>query len=133
MQIPDFNCKIDASCAINPSEDPSKVKEAISNVLPNIEIQLSEDSIKATSQNLETLTNIFDTINSRRIYRVYRRCLNKNRSEDSTWFYLNKQAALANTIVLCDEPEESPLGPIKIILTSKDIEQIIDWLVLKDE
>ena len=133
MQIPDFNCKIDASCAINPSEDPSKVKEAISNVLPNIEIQLSEDSIKATSQNLETLTNIFDTINSRRIYRVYRRCLNKNRSEDSTWFYLNKQAALANTIVLCDEPEESPLGPIKIILTSKGIEQIIDWLVLKDE
>jgi len=133
MQIPDFNCKIDASCAINPSEDPSKVKEAISNVLPNIEIQLSEDSIKATSQNLETLTNIFDTINSRRIYRVYRRCLNKNRSEDSTWFYLNKQAALANTIVLCDEPEESPLGPIKIILTSRDIEQIIDWLVLKDE
>ncbi len=133
MQIPDFNCTIDASCAINPSEDPSKVKEAISNVLPNIEIQLSEDSIKATSQNLETLTNIFDAINSRRIHRVYRRCLNKNRSEDSTWFYLNKQAALANTIVLCDEPEESPLGPIKIIFTSRDIEQIIDWLVLKDE
>jgi len=46
---------------------------------------------------------------------------------------LNKQAALANTIVLCDEPEESPLGPIKIILTSKGIEQIIDWLVLKNE
>ena len=133
MQIPDFNCKIDAFCAINPSEDPSKVKEAISNVLPNIEIQLGKDSIKATSQNLETLTNIFDTINSRRIHRVYRRCLNKNRSEDSTWFYLNKQAALANTIVLCDEAEESPLGPIKIILTSKGIEQIIDWLVLKDE
>ena len=133
MQIPDFNCKIDAFCVINPSEDPSKVKEAISNVLPNIEIQSSKDSIKATSQNLETLTNIFDAINSRRIHRVYRRCLNKNRSEDSTWFYLNKQAALANTIVLCDEPEESPLGPIKIILTSKWIEQIIDWLVLKDE
>ncbi len=133
MQIPDFNCKIDAFCVINPSEDPSKVKEAISNVLPNIEIQLSKDSIQATSQNLETLTNIFDSINSRRIHRVYRRWLNKNRSEDSTWFYLNKQAALANTIVLCDEPEESPLGPIKIILTSKGIEQIIDWLVLKDE
>jgi len=133
MQIPDFNCKIDAFCAIYPSEDPSKVKEAISNVLPNIEIQLSKDSIKATSQNLETLTNIFVAINSRRIHRVYRRCLNKNRSEDSTWFYLNKQAALANTIVLCDEPEESPLGPIKIILTSKGIEQIIDWLVLKNE
>jgi len=31
--------------------------------------------------------------------------------------------------VLCDEAEESPLGPIKIILTSKSIEQIIDWLV----
>jgi len=132
MKIPDFNCKIDAYCTINPSEDQTKVEQAISNILPDIEIQINDDSLKATSQNFETLSNIFGVIHSRKIQRVYRRFLNNNLRNDSTWFYLNKQAAFSNTIALCDEAEESPLGPIKIVLTSKNIEDIIDWLVSED-
>ncbi len=129
MKIPDFNCKIDVYCTINPSEDQTKVEQAISNILPNIEIQINDDSLKATSQNLETLSNIFEVIHSHKTQRVYRRFLNNNLGNDSTWFYLNKQAAFSNTVSLCDEAEESPLGPIKIVLTSKNIEEIIDWLV----
>jgi predicted RNA binding protein with dsRBD fold (UPF0201 family) len=53
----------------------------------------------------------------------------RNMTNDSTWFYLNKQAAFANVITLCDEADESPLGPIKIVLHSKNIEDVIDWLV----
>lgn len=129
MKIPDFNCKIDVYCTINPSEDQTKVEQAISNILPDIEIQINDDTLKATSQNLETLSNIFEVIHSHKIQRIYRRFLNNNLRDDSTWFYLNKQAAFSNTIALCDEAEESPLGPIKIVLTSKNIEDIIDWLV----
>ncbi len=132
MKIPDFNCKIDVSCTINPSEDQTKVEQAISNILPDIEIQINDDSLKATSQNLETLSNIFEVIHSHKIQRVYRRFLNNNLRNDSTWFYLNKQAAFSNTISLCDEAEESPLGPIKIVLTSKNIEDVIDWFVSED-
>ena len=132
MKIPDFNCKIDVYCTINPSEDQTKVEQAISNILPDIEIQINDDSLKATSQNLETLSNIFGVIRSHKIQRVYRRFLNNNLRNDSTWFYLNKQAAFSNTVSLCDEAEESPLGPIKIVLTSKNIEDIIDWLVSED-
>ena len=33
MEIPDVACRIDAYCSINPSEDPQKVEQAISNVL----------------------------------------------------------------------------------------------------
>ena len=132
MILPDFNCQIDAYCAINPSEDQTKVEQSISNILPDIEIQISNGSLKATSQNLETLTNIFEAIHSRKIQRVYRRFLNNNLHNDSTWFYLNKQAAFSNTIAMCDEADESPLGPIKIVLTSKNIEEVIDWLVSED-
>ncbi len=132
MKIPDFNCKIDVYCTINPSEDQTKVEQAISNILPDIEIQINDDSLKATSQNLETLSNIFEVIHSHKIQRVYKRFLNNNLRNDSTWFYLNKQAAFSNTVSLCDEAEESPLGPIKIVLTSKNIEDIIDWLVSED-
>tara|TARA_B100001750_G_scaffold182781_1_gene151475 strand:- start:172 stop:339 length:168 start_codon:yes stop_codon:yes gene_type:complete len=49
--------------------------------------------------------------------------------QDTTWFYLNKQAAFANVITLCDEEAQSPLGPIKVVLHSKNIEDVIDWLV----
>ena len=132
MELPNFNCKIDAYCTINPSEDKTKVEQAITNILPEIEIQINDDSLKATSQNLETLSNIFEVIHSHKTQRVYRRFLNNNLVNDSTWFYLNKQAAFSNTVSLCDEAEESPLGPIKIVLTSKNIEDIIDWLVSED-
>ncbi|KAG2478689.1 MAG: hypothetical protein NPMRTH1_350014 [Nitrosopumilales archaeon] len=128
MEIPDLNCQIDVYCSINPSEDPSKVKQAVSNVLPDMEIQADDTSLKASSQNLESLSNIYETIHSHRSQRAYRRFMKKNLRENTTWFYLNKQAALADSVVLCDEADESPLGPIKIILTSNAIEEIIDWL-----
>jgi len=132
MKIPNFNCKIDAYCTINPSEDQTKIEQAILNILPEIEIQINDDSLSVTSQNLETLSNIFEVIHTRKIQRVYRRFLNNNLRKDSTWFYLNKQAAFSNSIALCDDEEESPMGPIKIVLTSKNIEDVIDWLVSED-
>jgi len=128
LKIPDFNCQIDVYCSINPSEDLSKVKQAVSNVLTDVEIQADDTSLKATSHNLESLSNICETIHSHGSQRIYRRFMKKNLRENTTWFYLNKQAALADSVVLCDEADESPLGPIKIILTSNAIEEIIDWL-----
>jgi len=111
LKIPDLVCQIDVYCSINPSEDPSKVKQAVSNVLPDIEIQADDTSLKATSQNLESLSNIYETIHSHHSQRIYRRFMNKNLRENTTWFYLNKQAALADSVVLCDEADESPPWP----------------------
>jgi predicted RNA binding protein with dsRBD fold (UPF0201 family) len=129
MEIPDLDCRIDAYCSINPSEDPKKVEQSISNIFPDMNIKLDKDSLTATSSNLESLSRIYETIQARKTQKVYRRQLNNNLMDDSTWFYLNKQAAFANTITLCSEAEESPLGPIKVILNSKNIERIIEWLV----
>ncbi len=66
-----------------------------------------------------------------RTQRIYRRALEKNLENNSTWFYLNKQAAFAEKIAICEKSEESPLGPIKVILTSQNIDRIIDWLILE--
>ena len=52
---------------------------------------------------------------------------------NSAWFYLNKQAAFVEKVVLCEEAEESPLGPLKLILTSSNIDLVIDALVLNDK
>ena len=129
MKMPEVSCQIDAYCSVNPSEDPQKVEEAISNILPDMDFKFNEESLKASSKNLECLSRIYETINARKTKNVYRRQLNQNLRGDSTWFYLNKQAAFANTIALCAEAEESPMGPIKVIINSKNIDRVIEWLV----
>ena len=57
------------------------------------------------------------------------RILKKNADDNSTWFYLNKQAAFVDTIALCSEADESSLGPIKIILRTNDIENTIKSII----
>ena len=123
------DCKISAHCTINASEDANKVRTAVSNVLTDMDEKLTSDSLVANSNNYESLTKIYETMRSRRTKSAYRRHLMRNMTEDSTWFYLNRQAAFANVPVLCDEADESPLGPIKVVLHSKNIEDVIDWLV----
>jgi len=128
MKIPNINCKIEMTCPVNLSEDPEKVKQAISNVFPFSEIKNENFSIKAQSKELRSLEKIYDAILSNQSQKSYTRNLEDNLDNDSTWFFLNKQAAFVEKVVICDETEESPLGPIKVILTSSNIDGIIDWI-----
>ena len=129
MRSLDVDCKVTAYCTINPSEDINKIRTAVSNVLIDMDEKTTGDSLVANSNNYESLTGIYETMRSRRSKSAYRKHLMRNMTEDSTWFYLNKQAAFANVITLCDEADESSLGPIKVVLHSKNIEDVIDWFV----
>jgi predicted RNA binding protein with dsRBD fold (UPF0201 family) len=129
----DIDCKISAYCAINPSEDIDKIRTAVSNVLIDMDEKIVGNSLIANSNNYESLSKIYEIIRAKNIKKVYRRNLRQNIVDDSTWFYLNKQAAFANVIALCDEDNQSPLGPIKIVLQSKNIRDVIDWLVPYEE
>lgn len=126
--IPQIDCKIEAFCEVNPSEDPQKIQQLISNVLDDAEFTITDNSIKASSKQIESLSKIHESIQNHSSRRVYWRFLNDNLDGNETWFYLNKQAAFANSIALCEHATESPLGPIKIIIHSKNIERIIEWL-----
>ena len=129
MRSLDVDCKISVYCTINESEDVNKVRTSISNILTDMDEKMTDDTLIANSANYESLTKIYETMRSRRTKSAYRRHLMRNMTEDSTWFYLNKQAAFADVITLCDEEDQSPLGPIKVVLHSKNIEDVIDWLV----
>lgn len=128
MKIPSLSCKIEAYAAVNPSEDPEKVKLAVSQVMPDTGYQYKEGSIKATSNDLGSLLKIQEEIKKHRTNRVYRRQMRYNTKGDTTWFYLNKQAAFVDVIAICEEADESAMGPIKIILHCKDLEKLVDWL-----
>ena len=129
MRSLDVDCKISVYCTINESENTNKVRTAVSNILTDMNEKITDNSFIANSDNYESLTKIYETMRSRRTKSAYSRHLMRNMTEDSTWFYLNKQAAFADVIALCDEEDQSPLGPIKVVLQSKNIEDVIDWLV----
>ena len=113
-------------CTINPSEDPDKVKTAVNNIFPDVELETSDTEISGTTNNFSVLSQISKSIHEKNVKNTYQRILKKNNDGESTWFYLNKQAAFVNTVALCSEANESSLGPIKIILRSNNIEQVID-------
>jgi len=132
MRFPNISCKIEILSSINSSEDPKKIETAILNIFPDAKIKTDNFSIISNSKDLHLLEKIYDVIHSNQSQKIYQRQLEKNLENDSTWFYLNKQAAFVGTVALCEEAEESPLGPIKVILTSSNIDRIIDWLILRN-
>ena len=113
-------------CQINPSEDPEKVKLAVNNIFPEMELEVSDTQIVGKTNNFSVLSPISKSIHEKNIKNTYQRILKNNNDGDSTWFYLNKQAAFVNSVALCSETNESSLGPIKVVLRSNDIEQVIE-------
>lgn len=128
MNIPTIKCKVEIICPVNLSEDLDKIKQAISNIFPDSTIKNEIFSIKAQSNELKSLEKISETIASSQSQKIYTRNLENNLEGDSTWFFLNKQAAFVGIVAICDEAEESPLGPIKVTLTSSNIDAVIDWI-----
>ena len=133
MKIPSVSCKIEMLCSVNPSEDPKKIQKAISNIFPYSTIKTENFSLSSQSNDLKSLEKIYETIQTKQSQKIYRRNLEKNLENDTTWFYLNKQAAFVEKIAICEKADESPLGPIKVILTSSYIDRIIDWIVSRHD
>ena len=129
MNIPSLSCKIEMFCTINPSESSVKIEKAISNIFPYSIINNNDFSISAQSKELRSFEKIYRFIHNNKLQKNYLRSLEDNLQDDTTWFYLNKQAAFVEQIAICEESNESPLGPIKVILTSSNIDAIIDWIV----
>ena len=133
MKPLNIDCKISAYCIINTSEDVNKIRTAISNVLTDMDGRVSGNSFISNSNNYESLSKIYEIIRKNNSQNTYRRHLKSHIDKNSTWFYLNKQAAFVDVVAICNEADESPLGPIKIVLHSKNIEDVIEWLVSDTE
>ena len=129
MNIPSLSCKIEMFCTVNPSESIEKIEKAISNIFPYSIINNNNLSINAQSKELRSFEKIYQFIHNNKLQKNYLRSLEDHLQDDTTWFYLNKQAAFVEQIAICGESDESPLGPIKVTITSSNIDAIIDWIV----
>lgn len=127
--VPEVPVEIRVECDVYPSEDPAKVVRAAKNVIGNCSPELIDGRLRVLTKNLETLSTIYEQVRSRRILGVFSKVLMRNMQGNSTWFYLNKQAAYAGTVSICEEESESPLGPIKVTIASDRLEAVVDWLM----
>jgi len=128
-EVPDIAVDIRVECQVYPSEDPAKVIRAIKNVVSNCSPELVDSMLRVVTKNLEVLSTIYEQVRSRRVMGVFRKVLLNNMIANSTWFYLNKQAAYVGTVSVCEDESESPLGPIKVTMTSEELESVINWLI----
>jgi hypothetical protein len=129
MNIPSLSCKIEMFCTVNPSESIEKIEKVISNIFPYSIINNNNLSINAQSKELRSFEKIYQFIHNNKLQKIYLRSLEDHLQNDTTWFYLNKQAAFVEQIAICEESDESPLGPIKVSIISSNIDAIIDWIV----
>ena len=132
MRRPNIQSEVEikAEAAVNPSEDARKVITAIENVIERCypEFRYGSRAV-GRARGTEPLALIYEQIRSRSAMGVLRRMLLDNRSGDTTWFYLNKQAADAGIAAVVEDEQESPLGPIKVTIDCEELDSLVDWLV----
>lgn len=128
MHTPNIACKIFIDCPVNPSEDTQKIQQALANVFPQLHFQEKYYTVYARSNDLKCLEEIYLDIKNKQSQKSFNKQFRNNIRDDSLWFYLNKQAAFVNVIALCEDIEESPLGPIKVTIQSSQIDDIAQWL-----
>lgn len=114
-------------CPVNPSEDPQRVRHALENVFPTVSFEEKNFGMHGAAGGLECLDHIREQIRNRRSRKSLGRQIRRNTRDDSFWFYLNKQAAFVNVAALCEHDDESPLGPIRVSVTSERIEAVSEW------
>ena len=127
--LQDENVELKVETILNPSEDPEKVKRSLLNVANGCVPVVTDGRVEATCKGIMSLHHIRVGVRSKSSVGVLRKLLDWNRSGNVTWFYLNKQAAYGGVISLAEHYDESPLGPIRITLTSNSLDRIIEWLL----
>lgn len=123
--------KVLVEVKVNPSEDPEKLKRAIASLFGKEMLEsykLSGGTIVCESESYLCLKKIYEQIRSRRTMAVFRRLLMENRHESGTWIFLNRQAAYMGKVVVCEEEQESPLGPIVVRFHVDNPDDFIEWI-----
>jgi predicted RNA binding protein with dsRBD fold (UPF0201 family) len=127
--LQDENVELKVETVLNPSEDLEKVKKCLLNVANGCQPVVKDGRLEAICKGILSLHHLRVGVRSKSSSAVLRRLLEWNRKGNLTWFLLNKQAAYSGVISLAEHYEESPLGPIRVTITSDSLDTIIEWLL----
>jgi uncharacterized protein len=126
---------IHAETEINPTETEEKVKIAVRNILGNVSMQVTSEGkgsiLMADSSGQDSLVKFRNLLRTDRIRDAARKALHHSIRGNSISFCLNKQVAFAGHVSFSEETAESPLGPIRVTITSENPRQLVEWLAEK--
>ena len=116
--------------SLAPSEDPGKVLAAVEFVLGEVDrvVEKGARQVKVESTAGGALDVFHDQLRDRKVRGAARKRLLTGRSGRVTTVMLNRQAAAAGVVALCDSEGESPLGPLYLTVESDALDEIIQWL-----
>jgi len=124
-----------AETEINPTEGEEKVEAAVCNVLGEVSITIKPQGkgrvLTAEASGQDSLVKFRSLLRADRIRDAARKALFHNIRGSTVSFCLNKQVAFAGHISFSEETAESPLGPIRVTITSGNPRQLIEWLAEK--
>ena len=119
--------KIIIKTRINQTESIEKIQTTIRNITsktPTIETRRTLE----INGDINLLNTVKNRINREGLNDVAENILNKNKEDNSTFFYINKQSAYNNKFHITDV-DLSPLGDIKVELYDEDIDELIEYII----
>ena len=143
MSQRDLFCRI--STEIKGADSPKKIFAAILNIFPETEINEEnttepsfpvEDEDQFVSLTCNNIEEFIEKISNQRILDTAMDAMTHNLNENDTWFYISRQAALANKIAFSLNHEFPLGGKIKIELSKEDLPlwiEDITWHIGRDE
>ena len=126
-----MNCKIRVTSRVNPTEDPQKVVEALSNVFDYDDLRLGEGYV-VVSGEVSCLQPFKEHLEKGRIRDTARKILGQGRSPGEITFKLSKQAAYVGKVNLVED-ELSSLGELEVTIKADNTDEFIYWLCEKKE
>ncbi|MEM0359541.1 MAG: RNA-binding domain-containing protein [Candidatus Hadarchaeales archaeon] len=114
---------------VKPSEDPQKVEKAVKNLFPLLFLKRESGKVEGTSEDPEVLSRLRDLLRLQAIRDAARNQLLRGKGEGKLEFWLNKQAAFMGKVSFTEG--EAPLGPIKVVVETRDPDLLLDFLAPK--
>ena len=124
------NIEIKISTTINKTEDVKKIIKAIENII-EVSCEITNIGINGSTNDFNKLKNLYEIFRNKQTTHIARKVLLRNSKDNISRILFNKQAAVVNSIVICEKTNESPLGPIVMEIKTENIEEFIDWFVPK--
>lgn len=119
---------------LNPTEDESKVREAIFSLTGSRNFRKMSQGRKTylvQEGDERLLSPLRSLLRRERILDAARKMISRSVEDNSLTFCLNKQVALTGHVSFCRPQRESPLGPISFQVISDNPNSLIDWLATR--
>lgn len=113
--------KVQIEAAVNPTENPAKVVQAVRQMFPDADVEVEDDRVHAKSDSLDTLLR---KAREERVRDAARGTLWRGRKDEhTTVFQVNKQAAYVGRVNFNEVAH--PLGDLEVTVETDDLDALL--------